>query len=403
MRSRLARVRSLALVCTVLAVESGRTLAQAPPPATAPTWSKDVAPIYYRKCLSCHRPGDVAPFSLMTFVEARATAKITRPAVVDRIMPPWDAVKGIGEFSNDPSMTDLEIKTIVDWIDAGTPAGSGRDLPAMPKFPPVWKMGDGNPDVVLNVPPSRSMPADFPRFVQEFKVPSTFLDDKLVEIAEVVPSRSDLVHHAIVTIDGPEGPQIVASYLPGGQLHRLPDGVVKRIPKGATLNVSIQYRPVGEAIVDRTTRIGFRFAKQPAERIALTGLSANRTFDIPPGDANYEAKGQPFTFAEDSHIVTFLPRMNGRGKDITYTLILPDGSRRDLLKLFIWEDDWEPSYHLKTPVAAPKGSRLEAVAHFDNSAANENNPDPKQRVRYDEETMDAYFEYTVDSQRLPGR
>ena len=151
-------------------------------------------------------------------------------------------MKGIGEFSNDPSMTDQEIKTIVDWIDAGTPAGSGRDLPAMPSFPPLWKMGGGNPDVVFNVPPSRSMPADFPRFVQEFKVPTNFLEDKDIEIAEVVPSRFDLVHHAIVTIDGSPGPQIVASYLPGGQLHKLPEGVIKRIPKGATLNVSIQYQ-----------------------------------------------------------------------------------------------------------------------------------------------------------------
>ena len=91
--------------------------------------------------------------------------------------------------------------------------------------------------------------------------------------------------------------------------------------------------------------------------------------------------------------------MNGRGKDVTYTLVLPDGTRRDLLKLYMWEDDWEPSYHLKTPIAAPKGSRLEVVAHFDNSAANENNPDPKQRVRHGDETMDAFFEYTLDGQR----
>ena len=107
----------------------------------------------------------------MTFGEARVVAKISRPAVADRIMPPWDGVKGVGEFSNDPSLTDQEIKTILDWIDAGTPAGSGRDLPRMPSFPPVWKMGAGNPDVVFNVPPSRNMPAEFPRFVQEFKVP----------------------------------------------------------------------------------------------------------------------------------------------------------------------------------------------------------------------------------------
>ena len=374
--------------------------AQAPqPPATAPTWTKDVAPIYYRACVSCHRPGDVGPFSLMTFGEARAVAKITRPAVADRIMPPWDGVKGVGEFSNDPSLTDQEIKTILDWIDAGTPAGSGRDLPRMPSFPPVWKMGAGNPDVVFNVPPSRNMPAEFPRFVQEFKVPTNFLEDRDIEVAEVVPSRFDLVHHAIVTIDGSTGPQIVASYLPGGQIHKLPEGVIKRIPKGAVLNVSIQYRPIGEATIDRNTKIGFRFAKKPGGKVALTGLSSNRTFDIPPGDANYEAKGESFTFAEDSHIVTLLPRMNGRGKDVTYTLVLPDGTRRDLLKLFMWEDDWEPSYHLKTPIAAPKGSRLEVVVHFDNSAANENNPDPKKRVRYGEETMDAFFEYTVDAER----
>lgn len=146
--------------------------------------------------------------------------------------------------------------------------------------------------------------------------------------------------------------------------------------------------------------MAFVFARAPVEKIAITAMSGTRALDIPPGDANYEAKGDPFVFAEDSHILSLVPRMNERGKDYKYTLVLPDGSSRILLSVPKFSDSWQPSYILAAPIAAPKGSRIETIAHYDNSAANRQNPDPTQRVKFGPEIMNGYFDYTVDSQNL---
>jgi hypothetical protein len=147
---------------------------------------------------------------------------------------------------------------------------------------------------------------------------------------------------------------------------------VKLIPKGAAINLNMHYNPNGVAASDGDTKIGFKFATGPIEKVAITAMSGTRALDIPPGDPNYEAKGTPFVFKEDGHIISLLPRMNERGKDYMYTLVYPDGTSR----------------------------RIETIAHYDNSAANKRNPDPKRRVPYGPEIMNGYFDYTVDAQRI---
>lgn len=397
-----SRVVVLAVALTGYAASISQAPVLATTTAATPTFSKDVAPILYRNCASCHRPGESAPMSLLTFSDARPWAKAIRLKVVNREMPPWGADRAHGEFANDPSLSEQEIRTIAEWVDAGAPEGAAQDLPVAPVFPASWKIG--TPDVVIGMPSTYAIPAGGPRILQDFPIATTFDEDKYIEIAEVIPGRRSHTHHAIVSVNDGSGSSRIASYLPGGPTSSLPRGVVKMIPKGAAINLNMHYNPNGVAASDGDTKIGFRFARGPVEKVAITAMSGTRALDIPPGDSNYEAKGNPFVFKEDSHIISLLPRMNERGKDYRYTLVYPDGTSRILLNVSRFDDAWQPAYLLKTPIAAPKGSRIETLAHYDNSAANKRNPDPTRRVPYGPEIMNGYFDYTVDGQaiRLSG-
>lgn len=366
--------------------------------AAAPTFTKDVAPILYKNCASCHRPGESAPMSLLTFNDARPWAKSIRQKVVNREMPPWGADRGHGEFANDPSLSEQAIRTITEWVDGGAVEGVAADLPTPPVFPDSWKIG--TPDVVIGMPSTYAIPENGPRILQDFPIATKFDEDKYIEVAEVIPGRRSHTHHAIVSVNDGTGSSRIASYLPGGPTSSLPRGVVKLIPKGAAINLNMHYNPNGVAASDGETKIGFKFATGTIEKVAITAMSGTRALDIPPGDPNYEARGNPFVFKEDSHIISLLPRMNERGKDYMYTLVYPDGTSRILLKVSRFDDGWQPAYLLKAPIAAPKGSRIETIAHYDNSAANKRNPDPSRRVPYGPEIMNGYFDYTVDAQRI---
>ena len=384
----------------IVAVLSAQALplAQTPAKAAAPvTFTRDVAPILFKNCASCHRAGEMAPMSLTTFADARPWARAVKKAVVTRAMPPWGADPKFGEFANDPRLSEKDMATIVAWVDGGTIEGDARDLPALPTFTDGWHIG--TPDAVLSMAADADVPASGPRLLVDFKIPTHFGEDKYVELAEVTPGNRPVTHHAIISVQDEGGSHRIASYLPGGAVNNFPPGVAKLIPKDTTLNLNMHYNPKGTATTDRTT-MAFVFAKGPIEKIAVTAMSGTRALDIPPGDANYEAIGTPFVFAEDSHILSLLPRMNERGKDYRYTLVYPDGTSTVLLSVPKFSDSWQPSYILKTPTAAPKGSRIETIAHYDNSAANRQNPDPTARVKYGPEIMNGYFDYTVDSQNL---
>jgi hypothetical protein len=175
--------------------------------------------------------------------------------------------------------------------------------------------------------------------------------------------------------------------------------VVRKIPKGTTLGLNMHYNPKGTPQTDQT-KIGLVFARGPVEQVVITGMSGTRNLDIPPGEASYEAKGNAFVFQEDSHIISLMPRMNERGKDYKYTLVYPDGRSVVLLSIPRFNPDWQPGYVLKAAVPAPKGSRLETIAHYDNSLNNNWNPDATARVVYGPEIMNGYVDYTIDSQRV---
>lgn len=386
---------AVAVALLTLATAQPRAQTAAASPARPVVFSKDVAPILNRHCVTCHRPGEVAPMSLTSYAEARPWAKAIRVAVAGRTMPPWYADPAHGEFANDPRLPDADVAALLAWIDAGAPEGDRADLPRSPIGADGWTLG--TPDTVVAMTAPANVPAAGPRIIADYPIESlVFDDDTYIERLEVLPSNRAVTHHAIVNVKDASGTQRIGGYQPGGATTTYPAGYVRLIPKGASLALNMHYNPKGTPQQD-TTRIGLQRARGPIVKVVRTAMSGTRALDIPPGAANYEAVGTPYVFGEDSHIVSLLPRMNERGKDYRYTLVTPDGRAQVLLSVPAFNPDWQPSYVLKTPIAAPKGSRLETIAHWDNSAANRHNPDPSQRVVFGPEIMNGYFDYTVDA------
>ncbi len=403
---------------------------------TQVTFTKDVAPIVFRNCAMCHRPGEAAPMSLLSYKEVRPWARAIGEIVAERRMPPWFADPHVGEFANDRRLSQKEIDTITAWVNSGAREGNPRDLPPLPKFPEGWAIG--KPDVVLSMTEEYSVPAEGVVPYKHYSVPTNFTEDKYVQMAEIKRGDPSVVHHVIITVvepgrgpvpqageirsngqrGEPEGgePQreraaaqrsnnpdgMLVGWAPGMSPLVLKPGQAKLIKKGSVLVFQMHYTTTGAASKDRTS-VGLVFAKTPVEKRVITAGAFSRNLVIPPGEGHYESTAS-FTFKEDSHIVSFMPHMHLRGKDFEYRLVYPDGTSKVLLRVPKYDFNWQLTYFVKEPVAAPKGSRLECLAHHDNSAKNKFNPDPTKEVRWGpqtwEEMMIGWFDYTIDGQDL---
>ncbi|MCY4598793.1 MAG: cytochrome c [Acidobacteria bacterium] len=408
---------------------SGHALAQ----ESGPTFSKDVAPIFYEKCVTCHREGEVAPMSLITFREARPWARAIHEKVTTREMPPWHADRRYGAFSNDLSLTQPEIDTIAAWVTSGALEGNPAELPPLPEFTEGWQIG--TPDVVFEMPVAFEVPATGTVDYQYFDVPTGFTKDMWMQAGEVRPDDRQHVHHIVIYVKEPEPnnrPQVVSvkPILAEGQqlprrLERASDdgrprggdamlvnwavgeeppvhapGTAKRIPAGSTLIFNLHYTTDGEPGLDRS-KLGLIFADEPPAREVRTGLIANPLFELPPGAANYEVAAEA-TFSDDVKVWTLHPHMHLRGKDMTYTVTYPDGRSEIILSVPRFDFGWQTDYYLAEPLLIPKGSKIHVSAHFDNSAANRDNPDPTAAVRWGDQTweemMIGFFTYTVEGQ-----
>ena len=405
----------------------------------AATFTKDVAPILYKNCAECHRPGEMAPMSLLTYKDVRPWAKSIREKVVNREMPPWYADPNHGQFANDPRLAPAEIETIRAWVDAGAKEGDPKALPPAPKFADTgWAFGQ--PDVVLSMTEVASIPADGTVPYKYYAVPTNFTEDKYVQFAQIKRGDPRVVHHVIVSSREPDqGPLPAAGEIRTGQQRVNPEaandpqrqqqtrramnpdgqlvgwapgvspltlkpGQAKLIKKGSVLIFQMHYTTNGVAATDRTG-VGLWFAKEPIEKRMITrGVSVDpRKLVIPAGEANFESRSS-FTFTEDSHIHMFMPHMHVRGKDFEYKLVYPDGTEKILLRVPKYDFNWQLTYFAKEPIAVPKGSRLECLAHHDNSTNNKFNPDPSIVVRWGDQTweemMIGWIDYTLDGQNL---
>jgi hypothetical protein len=405
-------INALAL-CALMLLLSRAGGAQ-PTPAAAPTFSKDVAPILFEHCANCHRPGEIAPMSLLTYEQARPWAKSIREKVSLGQMPPWHADAARGTFSNDRRLTDSDKDTLIRWVSAGAPEGNPKDLPPAPKFTEGWEIG--KPDVVLAITPY-TVPASGTIDYQNFSVPTNFAEDKWIQAIEVRPGVRSVVHHVLVFSREPGGtarvayipvvpprpaalrppasaspsrPQqlgpaaLIATMAPGTKAMTFEPGRAIRIRAGAVLTFQLHYTANGKECLDETS-VGMIFAKQPPQQEVRTGAFTNQVFRLPAG-ATDEPVDSAIEFQQDSQIFALFPHTHLRGKSWRYTLVYPDGHSEVLLSVPKYDFNWQTFYEFAKPVAAPKGSRLEATAHYDNSVNNPSNPDPKVEVRWGEQT-----------------
>ena len=361
------------------------------------TFNKDVAPIFFNNCVQCHRPGEIAPMSLVSFKDARPWARSIKEKVATGVMPPWHADPHFGAFSNDRRLSQKDIDTIVAWVDQGANEGNAGDLPPAPRFLEGWNIG--KPDVVFYLPQEYSVPATGVVEYKYFNVPTGFKEDKWIQAAEIRPGVRGVVHHIIVFAQSAnEAQRLIVGYAPGEQPAVIARGLAKKIPAGSTLIFQVHYTPNGTAAKDKSY-VGFVFAKQAPVAEVLTRPVMNAKFAIPPGDPNYKVEST-YTFTQDAHIQSLMPHMHFRGKDFMFKVTYPDGTSKMLLSVPKYDFAWQTYYVLKEPLAAPKGTRLDCLAHFDNSEKNKYNPDPAKEVRWGDQTweemMIGWMSYTWD-------
>ncbi len=393
----------------------------------APTYYKDVAPIIARHCESCHRAGQIAPFALQTYAQARPYAPAIAQAARQRSMPPWFADPCCGHFSNNPSLTPDEISILVAWAGAHAPAGDPKDAPPETKWTEGWSIDP--PDLVLTMPQAKHLPAHGDVPYQYIILPTHFKEDRWVRMSEIRPGNRAVVHHAVAYIREPGSKwlrgapvgkafsaddlsdptqkrdamwtdsDILLVYAPGSSPDQWPANFAKLIPAGADIVLQMHYAVHGHGESEDKTSIGLVFSKTPPAKRVLTLQLTNDHFQIPPGDPNYQAEVQG-TIPNDALLLSFFPHMHLRGKSFQYNIIAPHGVVRTLLKIPHYDFYWQLSYRLQNPIPLKAGTRLQAVATFDNSAANPHNPDPAATVTWGEQTwaemMIGFFDVAVD-------
>jgi hypothetical protein len=384
-----------------------------------------VLPILQQHCQRCHRPHEIAPMPLLTYNQTRAWAADIRRVVILKKMPPWFADPHCSRFSNDPSLTQRQIGTVAEWVGAQCPPGDPRDAPPPQRWTEGWNIRQ--PDVVLDMPRSVSIP---PRGDVEYTyeiVPTHFAQDRWVQASEIRPSRRDHVHHAVVYIrppqskwlrEAPLGVPFTASslaeaqhqhgahwtdsdlllvYAPGSSPDDWPEGMAKFIPAGSDIVFQMHYTTNGRPASDRTG-IGLVFAKRNPRQRVLTVQLTNDRFVIPPRADNYRVEVHG-TLPNDATLLSFFPHMHLRGKRFEYNIIHPDGRIVENLLRVNYDFYWQLSYRLAEPRFLKAGTELQAVAWYDNSRNNPHNPDPSSSVTWGDQTyeemMVGFFDIAV--------
>jgi len=410
----------------VIFLAAGFLLAPAHAQTTSPppTYYKDVLPIIQDHCQSCHRPGQPAPMPFMTYAETKPFASGIKHSVETKMMPPWFAEPGIGHFSNDISLVPAQISTLAAWADAGAPAGDPRNAPPLRKWPEGWNIPQ--PDIVLTMPQPVAIPAHGDVDYTYEIVPTHFTEDRWIQMSELRPSSPEHVHHAVVYIRPPESkwlrhapvgvpftasslsdPQdrrdahgttadLLLVYAPGSSPDQWPAGMAKFVPAGSDLIFQIHYTTNGHAADDQTS-IGLIFAKESPKQRVLTLQLNDHAFIIPPGADNFRVEVQG-TLPNDCTLLSFFPHMHLRGKRFEYDIIRDDGSIDPLLRVN-YHFHWQLTYKLAEPLPLKAGTRLRAVAWYDNSRNNPHNPDPEATVTWGDQTyqemMVGFFDVAV--------
>ena len=399
------------------------------------TFTKDVAPIIFENCVSCHRPGQTAPMPLRSYAEVRPWARGIKEQVESGAMPPWFADARHGFFKNDMRLVQDEIDTITRWVDAGAPQGDPSDLPELPTFSEGWQLGEPDLIVTLNevtVPAvcegntegsgglrsARLNAAGaaeggssgagcvggdyYPDLNHTLDIP----EKRWIRAIEVKPSNRKVTHHSVIftTSGGAQGASrsgffdVLAVWSVGTNPHEFPEGSGRWVYPGQTWNINAHYHPTGEVETDRT-QIGLYWGKGEMQKEVVAALAGTVGFEIPPHASNHEVRSS-YIIDQDVSVISYFPHGHVRMTDMDLIANYPNGEKRSLINVPKYDFDWQLFYYPQQPVPLPAGTRLDIVAHYDNSAANPNNPDPNRAVGFGLETVDEMmfnvFEFIAD-------
>jgi peroxiredoxin len=362
------------------------------------TYCRDVAPLLQKRCVACHRAGQVAPFALTSYRSAAGRAETIREVLEAGRMPPWGADPRHGRFANDPRLTDDEKQVVYDWIDAGCPEGNPADLPPPRTFADGWIIP--GPDAVVRPDRPFNVPAEGTVEYQFIEVDPGFREDRWVRAAEVRPGNRKVVHHCTVFLKPPDAPDPVAAgalgsyclvaWTPGTGPLTLPDGMAKLVPAGWHFLFVIHYTPVGSEQTDQTS-LGLTFADAASVRKEVaTQIMLDEDLVIPPRTPEHRVE-QTWRVNRPVLLLALFPHMHLRGRSFRYDVTYPDGTNEVLLEVPRYDFNWQHRYELAEPKWLPAGSLLRCTAVYDNSADNPANPDPDAAVRAGQQSWDEMF------------
>lgn len=378
-------------------LDRARPAAADPPP----TYHTDVAPILAARCQMCHDGQGTAPFRLTNYDEALRWSAMIREVLVERRMPPWQADARFGHFQNDRRMNDVEIATLLAWIAAGHPRGTSAVVPTAATLPDTVE-ASWTPDLVLDVNRSFTVPAEGAVSYQYFQVPPSVdhpwqRADCWVRAAHVTPKAPGVVHHVMVFVvppgyEGPpaslEGISVLTIWAPGEPRFVFPEESACRVPAGSRLVVQVHYTPNGQEAEDRP-RVELQMAPgRPRQEIAMW-THENRGFRIAPEDPHSLCRFV-YLVRDEAHtrLAGLFPHLHVRGKSFRFVAYYPDGQRETLLSVPRYDFNWQTLYWFAEPKLLPVGTRIHAIAHWDNSRNNPANPDPAAEVHYGQQTWD---------------
>jgi mono/diheme cytochrome c family protein len=382
-------------------------------PAPRVTFAEHIAPILYENCTTCHRPGDIGPFPLQTYQDAKRWAKEIKFYTQNRQMPPWKPVPGWGEFREARHLSDEQIRLIAEWVDSGTPAGDLSRAPKPPKFEKGWYFGE--PDLVLEMTEEYELDGLGGDEYRYFVIPVELPEGVAMEAIDIQPGNREVVHHANVFVDtsgvarklDAEDPKpgyarfggggfipamMLGGWVPGMRPMRLDPSYAVLLPRKFDLVLQIHYFKRGKREKDRT-RVGLYFSRAKEIKPVQLVVIGNTRFVIPPGAKRYEIRAQWKTPADRPvYALGVMAHMHLIARGCEVVARTPDGRTIPLLKIDDYDFNWQQTYFYKQPVELPPGTVIDAVGWYDNSSDNPNNPsNPPREVRYGEGTYDEMF------------
>ncbi len=402
-------------------------MASAPvPPADKVNYAEHIAPLLNAHCIECHRPGEVAPFSLIGYEQAKKWAPMIASTTAAKKMPPWKAVLGYGEFLDENRLTETELATLKQWNASGAPRGNAKKEPKPPTFAGEWTLG--KPNMTLSQSRPYKLDGEGSDDYRNFVLPLHNKETLWVTGMDVRPGNKKVVHHVIAfidtkgqgakmaerTTDGKEGyssfggvgfgPQgSLGGWAPGLRARHTPAGTAFEVPPNSSIIMQVHYHKNGKLEED-ITRLGLYTTKETPEKSIRLAWIANPFFRLPPGAKAHPVKIE-YKVSRDVTIHGAMPHMHLLGRTMKATVVYPDGSTKPLVYIDDWDFNWQMAYVLKQPMKLPFGSKIVVEGTYDNSDSNPNNPNnPPKTVTWGEETTDEMFllvvPYTVDSESL---